>query len=893
MSRPVSLLALVVSIAILVIASPVAAQVCNLKVVTDANPDYSDIGSLIHSATANWPDAKDKCWALWYWNHIARRQTAPMILHGRELTDPVRQFNDYGYTMCSTVSGVNCSIWGAMGLNVRFWDISLHTVPEVEYDGRYHMYDSSLSAIYTLCDGKTIAGVQDIGAEGACEASGGKREAGHIAKYHCLNGTSPNGFLTGCDTQRSLAEEYRCFNPGGLKYRYYYNNWSLGHRYVLNFRDGEVYTRHYHRMDLDSQNKVAQTDKKEYAADPAYFVPNKGKDPEAANPRYRIRGNGIRTWAPPLTAEGLAKNAHASRDVRATATGVEPVAAGRPGEVVFKVEGGNVLTSLAIKGTFVRKSADDQATIAISTNNGLAWKEVAKAKTTGEMAIDAKLVGEVNGCYEVLVKVQLVGKKESADAQLRAIAFDAITMLNSKTQPSLRLGKNTVYVGAGEQTDSITFWPDLLADHYKPYAVEEKNVKTAEKHSDYMGAMFAAKPNEEAYIVFHLDAPRDITRLTYGGRLYNRARDAHIDFLHSFDGGKTWAKSYWLTDTTPPWDVIHYEKIEGVPSGTRSVLVKYLWNAREAGSGACSLFDVRMEVNHKAAAVVPSPLAVTFTWKERQADYTMATRSHTQLVDKLPATYTINVGGADHPLVDSLRIAAVNKPETIQRGYSDGKDVGGEKFQPRWITYGTNLAVGKPYVSSAPSRDNWGAGDRDGKMLTDGIVGSPYAGGTAYQFGPLWQTGDKPVVTVDLGKINACGAFAIQTGGYPFWDSLKGQVKDRVEVETSLDGKEFSPRGEFSFKLRWKDIPANHVWPDEETLCGPNYLLVLDTPVEARYVRFKITPARMLSVSEVQVYDTVRYEPFDLKLALPDGKDRSDITGYLPKHTPSEPLKKK
>ena len=33
--------------------------------------------------------------------------------------------------MCSTMAGVNCAIWGAMGLNVKFWDISLHTVPEV------------------------------------------------------------------------------------------------------------------------------------------------------------------------------------------------------------------------------------------------------------------------------------------------------------------------------------------------------------------------------------------------------------------------------------------------------------------------------------------------------------------------------------------------------------------------------------------------------------------------------------------------------------------------------------------------------------------------------------------------------------------------------------------
>ena len=50
---------------------------------------------------------------MWYWNHIARRQTAPMILHGMELTDPIRQFNDYGYTMCSTIAGHQLRASGA------------------------------------------------------------------------------------------------------------------------------------------------------------------------------------------------------------------------------------------------------------------------------------------------------------------------------------------------------------------------------------------------------------------------------------------------------------------------------------------------------------------------------------------------------------------------------------------------------------------------------------------------------------------------------------------------------------------------------------------------------------------------------------------------------------
>ena len=873
----------------------VRAEVCNIRVVTDANPDYTDAGSMIHSITANWPQPRDKCWAMWYWNHVARRQTAPMVLHGMELTDPVRQFNDYGYTMCSTVSGVNCAIWGAMGLKVKFWDISLHTVPEVEYDRRYHMYDNSLSALYTLCDGKTIAGVAHIGTEGAGAASGGKTEPGHVARYHCLNATSANGFLTGCDTIRSVAEEYGCFNPRGLKYRYYYNNWDLGHRYILNLRDNEVYARHYHRLDPAGAAKATPAGKSNaYACDPAYFVPNQGKDPEAVNPRYQIRGNGVRTWTPSLTPAALAHSAHMAAGVAAVApAGVQPVQAGQPGQVVFKVEGANVITSMTIKGTFHRKGSGDLNAVSVSTTNGLRWQEVWKNDQTGQTPAAIKLRDEVTGAYEVLVKVELMGMTAAADAQVKTIAFETITMLNSKTQPSLRLGKNTVYVGAGEQTGSIVLWPDLQGDAYKAYVVEEHNVKTAREHPGYMGAMFAARAGEEAYVVFKIDAPTDITRVTYGGRLYNRAPHAHIDFLHSLDGGKTWTRSYSLADTTPPWDVIHYEKVQEIPAGVRSVLLKYLWNASSAGSDACSLYALRMEVNHRLADPGFKPMEVTFAWQERQEDYSLVGRSHTQLVEKAPLTYTINIGGADHSVVDSLTVslrgarAAANTPVEVKYGYADGKDSGGQRFQDRWVTYGKNLAEGKPYTCTVPSETGWGGGDPDGKVLTDGIVGPPYVGGIAYRFGALWKERQKPVVTVDLGKVEKCGAFCIHTGGYPFWDALRGEVKDKVEVLTSTDGERYASQGFFDFNLRWKDIPANHAWPDEEAIRGHNYLLTPAQPVDARYVRFAITPARFLSVSEVQVLDSVRYEPFDLRIALPDGKDRSDITQYLPEHTPA------
>jgi hypothetical protein len=832
------------------------AAVFNLKVVTDASPDYSDMASLIRSATGKWQTPEEKCWAMFYWNHVARRQTAPMVLHGLALSDPIRQFNDYGYTMCSTISGINCSIWDAMGFKTKYWDITLHTVPEVAYGDGWHMYDNSMSALYTLCDGKTIAGVADIGKAGACEASGGKTELGHIAKYHCLTATSPRGFLTGADTVRSLDEEAHCFNPNALKYRTYYYDWDRGHRYILNLREHEAYTRYYH-----SQGKSAE-----------YFVPNEGKDPEKANERYHIRGNGLHLFKPALTPAALATSASWSTNINALAEGgLTPARAGEPGEVVFKIDGANVITGLKIRARLLRQTAADVNRVSVSTVNGLAWKEVWRNEQTGETPLDLKLVEEVNGAYEVLVRFSLSGQAKAADACLRSLELETLTMLNSKTQPQLTLGRNTVYVGAGAPTESIVFWPDLRGENYKPHVVEQQNMVSAAKHPEYMGVMHAIKPREEAFVVFRVDAPRDITRLDYGGRLYNRAPASHIDFRHSFDGGKTWTQTYSLTNAAQPWDVLHYETVETVPAGTRSVLFKYALNSSAAGSDACSLYAVRMEVNHKPADATFKPFDVTFNWSERQPDYSLIERSHTERVTQLPHRYNINVGGADHPVVNWLRVNAEGAVPDARPGYSDGKDVGGEKFIPRRVTYGKNLARGKPYTLSVPTNTQWGAGDPDGTKLTDGIAGPPYAGGIAPKFGLCWNKGPAVDITVDLGQPQKCGAFRIQLGaGWPWWDALKGEVKDKIEVLTSLDGQDFRSQGLFTLNLHLKDLPANHFLPDDETLTGHVFERSISAPVEARYVRFKVTPERTLTVSEVEVLDFIRYEPCDLRVALPD-----------------------
>src|SRR5205085_9353240 len=110
---------------------------------------------------------------------------------------------------------------------------------------------------------------------------------------------------------------------------------------------------------------------------------------------------------------------------------------------------------LKIHARLLFHSTEDASRIFVSKVNGLVWQEVWHNEQIGETPAELQLIDEVSGAYEVLVKVSLQGKRNTARAQLQSIDFETITMLNSKTQPHLKLGKNTIFVGAEEQTESI------------------------------------------------------------------------------------------------------------------------------------------------------------------------------------------------------------------------------------------------------------------------------------------------------------------------------------------------------------------------------------------------------------------------------------------------------
>ena len=85
-------------------------------------------------------------------------------------------------------------------------------------------------------------------------------------------------------------------------------------------------------------------------------------------------------------------------------------------------------------------------------------------------------------------------------------------------------------------------------------------------------------------------------------------------------------------------------------------------------------------------------------------------------------------------------------------------------------------------------------------------------------------------------------------------------------------------------------------WPDEETLTSTTFRCIPSNPVQARYVRYQISNARIFDCAGLEVLDSVTTKPFDLRLVLPEEAapdkilvqvDNGAETSGVPDTTPS------
>lgn len=366
--------------------------VSQVKVLSDKVPDVSSMEAWKRSCITDGMSDRDKGLAIWRTVVAFRHQDSPPneYLQGEDnVHDPIKTFNVYGYGMCCCAASNVEALARYLGLKARGRIIHAHSLPEVWWDGAWHMLDASLINYFPQPDG-SLAGVDDViaglrawyeknpGFKGNNQRlsqfmqGGGWRkgpQALALCPFYDNNGWLPaatHGWY-------STMQEYDC-KPGQV-YEYGY---SQGYQVNVQLRPGERLVRTWFAKGLHVNMAGGGA--------PGCLDGHVGQGDLRYAPQYgdvspgRV-GNGTRRYDVPLSdgqfrggaleAENLACSAE---DRQAPAVHVKDPE--QPAVLVIDMPSSYVYLSgqLSLKATV---AGGGSVAVSLSDNNGLAWKDVA------------------------------------------------------------------------------------------------------------------------------------------------------------------------------------------------------------------------------------------------------------------------------------------------------------------------------------------------------------------------------------------------------------------------------------------------------------------------------------------------------------------------------------
>ncbi len=201
----------------------------------------------------------------------------------------------------------------------------------------------------------------------------------------------------------------------------------------------------------------------------------------------------------------------------------------------------------------------------------------------------------------------------------------------------------------------------------------------------------------------------------------------------------------------------------------------------------------------------------------------------------------------------------------VEKGYpySEGpKDVYTDKDGVVHV----NIAQGKPYTpSGAPYNGDWTDTGADGKplgKLTDGKYASSGKDQAVGAYKSATHT-----VTIDLEKISSVRAIKTDLFGNTSW-GINDPTTFDVKFEISNDGKTFTELG----KTAMSDELGGGDWTKRE------FILELNSPVNARYVRVSYLGGTFVWSSEISVYGPAPAE----ESTAPEAESSSAPSDYEP-----------
>ncbi len=593
--------------------------VSHIKVLSDKVPDISSLGAWRRNFLKDGMSDQDKALAAWRTVVMFQHQDSPPreFLHNEGVVqDAIKVFNVYGYSFCSVASAEIECLSRCAGLKARGWGIQSHSVPEVYWDGAWHMLDASLVNYFPKADGK-IAGVEEIIAEVRGWLDKNPEYKGNDKKLREFNrANDKTGWKKGPELLArcpfydaagwwpakthgwySTMQEFDGRANGsraGKAFLYEYG-YSQGYQVNVQLRPGERLTRNWSNRGLHVNMKDGDGPrciKQKTGAYPLSYTPEYG---DIAPGRV---GNGTLEYDVPVKNGAYRTAALFADNLAADAVRVQDST--KPATLILRMPSSYVyLTgSLAFNG---KVAAGGEIAVALSDNNGLDWKEVTRIKASGEQRVDLSPLALRR--YDYRLKFELKG----AGTALDALKLTHDVQHSQRPLPALAQGDNTITFSAGPAEGTITVEGATNLKHKNRqlvYTDFHPEVKGFEKDR-----LFIAAPGAAA-ITFPVHTPGDLVRLRFGAHYSAMNEQDGFDYQVSFDKGQTWKTVGRAAG--PHRGYCQYVVISDVPAGTRDALVRYSGVRKEA----TGIFNFRIDADYKEPSGGFRPVQVTYTWEE-------------------------------------------------------------------------------------------------------------------------------------------------------------------------------------------------------------------------------------------------------------------------------------
>jgi len=631
-----------------------AGVVSNVKVVSDKVEDVSSIEAWKASFIKPGMTDREKGLAVWEACVKFRQQENPpreFLQASGTVQDPIKTFNVYGYGMCSCVASNIEALARAAGLKARGRIISHHSVPEVWWDGDWHLLDASLIN-YFYDEGGDVASVDEIMASVAewytkhpelkgndaglrqfMRNWGWKKGPPMLASSEFF---SQNGWLPAATHGwYSIMGAYDGSANGEYEYGY-----SQGYRVNVQLREGEVITRNWSNkglhVNMDLKGNVPGSLTTAVGEGDLRYAPEYG---DLAPGRI---GNGTHVYDVPLGSASVRAGALRYEGLATTAgDGQSPALhvaeTSDSGVLELRMPSSYVYLDGAMSGTFV-VGQGGAVRVFFSRNNGLDWQEIFAKTQPGKSAETIDLKPLTYRLYDYRLRFELAG----AGTGLDSLHIEHDIQHSQRALPALAAGENTISFSAAPaaegtitiegRTSPKTQGNQLVALEFHP-ALE--GVESGEHGLRMTGG--------EGSATFPVETPGDMVRLRLG--MHYRARDARDgwDYLVSFDDGKTWTKAGRAGGPFP--GNCEYVTFEDVPEGTRKALVRFLGTQRNT----TLIFDCRIDADYVEPSGGFRPVKVTYVWEEGGV-----AKQNVHLATKPEETYTITCG--EKPVMKSLTV---------------------------------------------------------------------------------------------------------------------------------------------------------------------------------------------------------------------------------------------